>query len=612
MVPVTKSPLSRELLASALHAVPGGVAILTGSELRYAFVNARYERLASGTPMLGHRFRDVFPELAASGVEAKLRLVLETGVPCTFPDEASPGEASRLAPAPGEEPALVLFGPERAARSAENDECSERIARERSLLQIFLEQMPARLAMFDREMRYVAATRPWIDDYHPGMSDIIGRSHYELLPDLPERYREAHRRSLAGETTSEEADPQPRPDGRMEYRKWKTRPWYEPDGSPGGIVIACEDITARVRFEAALAAEREQLRSFIMLVPVGVAVFEGPRARYAVVNDALTKMFPGRDPIGRPFLEVYPELLGTPLAEALFETYRSGTPQTLVEQRIPHPAADERYFTTAFQPLRDSDARITGVVAAVSDVTDQVRARQALEDSVRFAEQFVAILGHDMRNPLNAIRMAAMLMHRKAGEDSETKLAERIMSSTGRMANMVAQLLDLTRSRLAGGIVIERRPSDLDGIVTGVVDELKAVHPTREVRCALCPGARGEWDAGRLAQVVSNLVGNAIQHGEPSKPVDVRVTTTDGDAVLTIHSFGPPIPPELLPVLFDPYRRGETRGVKSEGLGLGLFICEQVVAAHGGRIDVTSSERDGTMFRVRLPRKPMPAAQGAA
>jgi PAS domain S-box-containing protein len=604
---MVSSPMfpSREVLLGALQAVGGHLAILTGADLRHAFVNAGYQRLAPGTPMIGRPFREVFPEASASGAEAKLRRVLETGDACHL----GMGDATRLTAGEGEEPSLVLFAADSAdrLRAAESAERSERLERERRLLEIFLEEMPARLAMFDREMRYVAATPPWIEDYHPGMSDVVGQSHYELLPDLPERYREAHRRSLAGETDGAEQDPQPSPDGGTVYRKWETRPWYEQDGSAGGIVIACEDVTARVRYEATIAAERERLRSFIMHVPVAVAVFEGPELRYAMVNDALTRMFPDRNRIGRPFLEVYPELRGQPAAEALLDAYRTGKPHTYVEKRMPLPGSDgrldERYFTASFQPLGDADGRVTGIVAALSDVTDQVRARHALEDSVRFAEQFIAILGHDLRNPLNAIGMAAKLMHRKACENGETKLAERIMSSTGRMTNMVAQLLDLTRSRLAGGIVIERRLVDLDGVVSGVVDELRAVHPTREVRCAVSPGVLGDWDAGRLAQVVSNLVSNAIQHGDPSQPVDVQVTTTDGYAVLAIHSFGPPIPADLLPVLFDPYRRGETRGAKSEGLGLGLYICEQLVVAHGGRIEVASSQDRGTTFCVRLPRK---------
>jgi signal transduction histidine kinase len=107
-----------------------------------------------------------------------------------------------------------------------------------------------------------------------------------------------------------------------------------------------------------------------------------------------------------------------------------------------------------------------------------------------------------------------------------------------------------------------------------------------------------------MAQVVSNLVGNAIQHGDPTRPIDVRLTRRDGQAILDVHSSGPPIPEDLLPVLFDPYRRSEQRPRTSRGLGLGLFITQQIVLAHGGRIDVTSTEAEGTTFRVVLPARP--------
>jgi len=124
------------------------------------------------------------------------------------------------------------------------------------------------------------------------------------------------------------------------------------------------------------------------------------------------------------------------------------------------------------------------------------------------------------------------------------------------------------------------------------------VYPSREICCALTPNVRGDWDGERLAQVVSNLVGNALQYGDPARPIEVRLAAQEHAVTLAVHSFGSPIAAELLPVLFEPYRRGTT----SEGLGLGLFISNQIVRAHGGHIDVTSTLESGTTFFVTLPR----------
>jgi signal transduction histidine kinase len=214
----------------------------------------------------------------------------------------------------------------------------------------------------------------------------------------------------------------------------------------------------------------------------------------------------------------------------------------------------------------------------------------------RLGEQFVAVLGHDLRNPLNAITMAASILKRNATGDQ--KLVDRIQSSAARMSEMVGQLLDLARSRLGGGIPIERKPIALNDVVESACDELRQANPSREIRCTLAPDVRGDWDAERLSQVVSNLVGNAVQHGDVARPIEVRLAKQAREAVLEVQSFGTPISRDLLHVLFEPYRRG---GADRRGLGLGLFIVNQIVRSHGGRIEVTSTVEGGTTFCVRLP-----------
>jgi signal transduction histidine kinase len=217
----------------------------------------------------------------------------------------------------------------------------------------------------------------------------------------------------------------------------------------------------------------------------------------------------------------------------------------------------------------------------------------------RLGEQFVAVLGHDLRSPLNAITMAASMLGRSAAGDE--KLTNRIVSSAARMNKMIAEILDLARSRLGAGIPIERRRVTLNDVVESVVDEVRQAYPSREIRVHAALEVQGDWDAARLEQVVSNLVCNAVQYGDAARPVEVRVAMRVREAVLEVQSFGQPIPRDLLPVLFEPYRRGELRGRAGHGLGLGLFIADQIVRSHGGRIEVSSRSEGGTMFRVRLP-----------
>jgi len=235
----------------------------------------------------------------------------------------------------------------------------------------------------------------------------------------------------------------------------------------------------------------------------------------------------------------------------------------------------------------------------VQQLDAETSRRQQAEENTRFAEMFVGILGHDLRNPLGAVAMSASVLRRHG--DVPKRPMNRILSSTQRMTNMVDQLLDLTRSRLADGIPIDPAPADLGAVVSSVVDEVRSGYPEREIRWA-SRSVPGRWDHDRLAQVVSNLVGNALEHGDPATPVTVELEDREDRAVLRIHNAGATIPEALLPMLFEPYRKASLRGPRSKGLGLGLFITNEIVVAHGGSIEVRSTDDAGTVFQVTLPR----------
>jgi len=235
------------------------------------------------------------------------------------------------------------------------------------------------------------------------------------------------------------------------------------------------------------------------------------------------------------------------------------------------------------------------------DIARREALEAALRDSAKFQEQFVGILGHDLRNPLNAISVGADLLLRKetVAQDSHATL-RRIASSAARMRRMVEQLLDLTRARLAGGIPVQPTPgTNLADVARGAVEELRVAHPEAQLTVHATAQISGEWDADRMAQVVSNLVGNAISHGAGG-PVDVQVNGANGSAILEVHNGGAPIPADLLPRIFDPFRQAMPATV-AHGLGLGLFITRQIVLAHGGTIGVVSAQPEGTTFKVVLP-----------
>jgi signal transduction histidine kinase len=217
-------------------------------------------------------------------------------------------------------------------------------------------------------------------------------------------------------------------------------------------------------------------------------------------------------------------------------------------------------------------------------------------------ERVLGIVGHDLRNPLNAISVSAKLLLRRDVPEVVTKPVRRIVTSAERMERLIVQLLAFTQARHGSGLVLHRRPTDLADVAQLVLEETEAANPSKTVRLSVLGDASGEWDPDRLSEVLSNLLGNAVQHGGDG-PVDVRVRAEGTEVVVEVHNAGPAIPPAVLPSLFDPFRRGAGKDhVRSSSVGLGLYISREIIRAHGGSIDARSSEDDGTTFAFRLPR----------
>jgi len=222
-------------------------------------------------------------------------------------------------------------------------------------------------------------------------------------------------------------------------------------------------------------------------------------------------------------------------------------------------------------------------------------------ETLRLNEMLTAVLSHDLRSPLNAVLTSAVLIQRRSTEQAVKDTAERILSSGKRMSRMIEDMLDMARARLAGGIPLKREAAQLGALVERVVGEIQAAYPEQRIEVLATGDLNGNWDGERLAQVVSNLLGNALQHGE-GDAVTVKVDGTQAEAVVVTVSNSGTIPSELLPRLFDPFRGAQRQAGRAEGLGLGLYIVQQIVLAHGGNVQVQSGEDNRTTFRVSIPR----------
>ena len=253
--------------------------------------------------------------------------------------------------------------------------------------------------------------------------------------------------------------------------------------------------------------------------------------------------------------------------------------------------------------IRDERGGTSRMIGSMMDITERKRTEERMRQEALLRERFVGILGHDLRNPLSAILLSVGELRRRALSATQQQMAQRIDASARRMGAMISDILDLTRARLSdGGIPLRLARTHLLTVCRQVLDELTAAHPDRLISLEVEGRCEGVWDAGRLAQVVSNLVGNALEHGAADEPIFVRCRGEPHQQVLEVANAGAPIPPHLLDTLFDPFRQGgPPKPGGHSGLGLGLFIVRELVRAHHGEVTVRSSEEEGTVFTVLLP-----------
>src|SRR5436189_1970942 len=278
------------------------------------------------------------------------------------------------------------------------------------------------------------------------------------------------------------------------------------------------------------------------------------------------------------------------------------------------------YMVAEFRALRASVIRLwsrTMREANATDLADLTRFNEAIDQAIaesitRFTQdvaeskdRFLAILAHDLRTPLGAIITSSKFMVDSAElEEPHRTLVDTIHTSGRRMNQMVVDLLDFTRTRFGDSIPVVRVATDMRNIVHEVTAEVSASYPATRIRLETSGDLRGSWDADRLTQALINLIANAVQHGFEKSPVVVTARGLESEVEIAVQNDGPVIPPDEVGQLFRPMKhsRGNS-GRDRRHLGLGLYIVDKIIEAHGGSIDVASSKSDGTRFTLHLPRQ---------
>jgi signal transduction histidine kinase len=397
------------------------------------------------------------------------------------------------------------------------------------------------------------------------------------------------------------------------------------DGYRGYLTQVFEQLSSTLRridnANASRAIERQR-DNLLLQAPVAAALITGPDHTYQLAN-ALYCRVVGRDPVGQTYGDAFPELRGSELSGIHDRVYRTGEPFAVSEMlllldRKGTGALEDCYFNFHLEPLRDELGRVYGMMVVAVDITDQVQARQvlekideersglliALQHANRTKDEFLAMLGHELRNPLAPIVTALELMNAK--DAGAAAAAERIVieRQVRHLVRLVDDLLDI--SKISRGVIsLVKRALDLAKVVVGAVEMSAPLIAQRghELVVELSAGVVVDGDEARLVQVVANLLTNAAKYTPAGGAIRISVGSDGTDAVLAVSDNGSGIGPELLPHVFDSFVQGARGADRAEGgLGLGLAIVKNLVLLHGGTVAAHSDGVGcGSSFTVRLP-----------
>ncbi len=613
----------REFLATLLANAPYGISVHRGRDLVYELVNPAYQSMVgSDIQLVGRAYREVFPEAAAAGVDAKLQQVIETGEPWIVDRFKAPipgkpaaiwdGQVVRL-PAAGDEPWILAIVWDVTKQAANEEALRESEGR----LRLFVEHAPAAIAMFDRQMRYVAVSRRWLSDFRLGEQELIGRSHYDVFPEIPKRWEEIHRRCLAGATEKCDEDSFLRADGELDWVRWETRPWLNGKEEVGGIIIFSELINDRKRAEQALAASEGRLRALLESAAQGVVAADETGC-ILLVNARTEELFGySRD-----------ELLGQPLELIVPERFRGvhanhrgqyfASPRTRqmgagldLEGRKKN--GDSIALEVGLSFVEEGGTRLA--LALITDVTERKRS----EEHFRQAQKLESLgllaggVAHDFNNLLvGVLGNASLAQEMLPPEHPAAELLERVVKTGEQAAHLTRQMLAYSGKGkfLVEALSLSKIIPDLNGLIRPSIPKKIAFRVELEEDLPAI-----EADRGQVQQVFMNLALNASEAiGNREGQITVRTGTQKVDGrylrlhpeiatlrpgeyvCLEVRDNGCGMDDATKAKVFDPFF-----STKFSGRGLGLAAVSGIVRGHKGAIAVTTAPGRGSSFTVLFP-----------
>jgi PAS domain S-box-containing protein len=499
-----------------------------------------------------------------------------------------------------------------------------------------IKEAPISIAMFDREMRYIATSQRWISEYGRGHTDLVGRSHYEIHPDISEQWREAHQRGQAGETLKSDDDMWIQADGTKNWLRWAIVPWHDAEGNIGGIIISAEDITERKQAEEALQRTHDELERKVQKRTAALSeanallqalmdnvpdhiYFKDTQSRFIRNSRSQTNALGLSDPaqaVGKSDFDFFPH--AAKAYEEEQEVMKSGKPLIDFEEWVVWPDGRETWVSTTKMPLRDASGQTIGIFGISRDITERKRTEQAirqlntdlekqaaeLQTANKELEAFSYSVSHDLRAPLRAIDGYTRILI----EDYESILdseGKRVCNVISKEARRMGQLIDdlLYFSRL-GRREMHSSRIDMKALAVSVFNELIKEEKSERIdfQIAKLPSVKG--DITMMRQVWMNLLSNAVKFTSKKERAVIEVGSkpSKDELIYYVRDTGTGFDMEYSNKLFGVFQRLHSESEFS-GTGVGLAIVQRIIRRHGGRVWAEGEVDKGATFYFALPRK---------
>jgi PAS domain S-box-containing protein len=507
-----------------------------------------------------------------------------------------------------------IIGASKVARDITERKRAERALREQEAqLLLFAEHSPAAIAMFDRDMKYMVVSRRWMEGYHLGDQSVIGRSHYDVFPEVPPRWIEIHRRCLEGAVEKCDEEPFPRADGTIDWIRWEVRPWYQANGSIGGIVIFSEDISERKHAEEARRASEARYRALFDCAPDGI-ISATPERVYLDANDSMCRMLGyTRDELIRLQAK---DIVAQSEIEKIPPAFEASNSKTVYHREWRMRRKDGSTFEAEVSATKMPDGNLMGMIRDIterkqaqekiqqlnSELEQRVVERTAqLEVANKELEAFSYSVSHDLRAPLRAVDGFSQAVL----EDYGAQLPEegrQDLQTIRRGAQKMGQLIDdlLTFSRLSR-LPLSKSAVDTGKLVRSVLGELNYKQKGRQIDVRIAELAPCQADPALLKQVWINLLSNALKYTgkRESSVIEIGCAQEKGQNVYFVRDNGTGFDMQYAHKLFGVFQRLH-RMEDYEGTGVGLAIVQRVIHRHGGRVWAEAAVNSGATFYFTL------------